>query len=142
VSRFPWPLQFSVTVPAPPAPTVCPLCTSPLYPGAEIEHDGRGSGRGMSLVAFVHVILAGPEIAAVPGCWPVLSSRADIFWGGFAAIVIAARRQTVLHLMDDYPPSTPFRRSSSRRFWQACSNSLDDRTNTAGKKDGAGLRMI
>jgi hypothetical protein len=49
-----------------------------------LQFDGI-DGRSISEVALVHVIFAGPDIAAVPGCCPVLSCVADIVCVGAAA---------------------------------------------------------
>jgi len=63
---LPCPLQFRITVPAPLAPADCPGFKFPEKPGALIKQLGAGCGRGISLVALMHFIVAGPEIGAVP----------------------------------------------------------------------------
>ena len=77
-------------MPAPLVPADCPGLRFPLKPGALIRQLGVGCGRGMSLVALMHFIVAGPEMGAVPGCWPVLSTVALIVATAFLAPVSAS----------------------------------------------------
>src|SRR5580704_5770095 len=75
-SMGPWPLQVSVTFPAPVSFAVCPLSKFALNPGATTWHDGVGFELGNSDTALRQVSVAGPVISAVAGCGPDLSEVA------------------------------------------------------------------
>ncbi|HEY0702005.1 MAG TPA: hypothetical protein VGD60_04490 [Candidatus Acidoferrales bacterium] len=63
----PWPMHFSVTVPAPVNFAVLPFCKVPLNPGAVTLQVGGGA-LGTSETVATHVMVAGPVIVAVSGC--------------------------------------------------------------------------
>jgi hypothetical protein len=72
----PGPLHGRVTVPASVMLVFWPTFKLPLNPGAAMRQDGVGFPFGISDVAFMQVMLAGPGMFALSGCWPALSDVA------------------------------------------------------------------